>query len=90
MIPGELNIEIRNEERVIDQENEPIQGERLLKPIYQKGEMLFSEKSDTKAIVAARARVTESKKWAQYPTKKSEKTEQIQQQVFDRFQAMGI
>lgn len=88
--PGELNIEIRDGQRVIVQESEEVQGERLLKPIYRNGEMLFSETSDIKAIDQARARVSESRAWAEYEMKKSEATLQVQQEVYDRFQAMGI
>lgn len=52
--------------------------------------MLFSEPSDLKAIDQARARVAESKACSEYPMRKSKETERVQQEVYERFQAMGV
>lgn len=86
-IPGRLNIEIRDGERVIVQEDEEVQGERLLKPIYRNGAILFSEKSDIRAIDQAKDRVKESMKWILLSSRLSEKTEACKQEVRARFRA---
>lgn len=83
--PGRLNIEIRNGERVIVQESEEVRGERLLKPIYRNGAMLFAEKSDIKAIDQARDRVKSSMNLIMFPTRLSQKTQDCQAEVKERF-----
>lgn len=85
VIPGRTNIEIRDGERVIVQEDEPVQGERLLKTVYRNGKLLFEEPNDLRAVERARDRVQESMKHILLPTRLSEKTLAYQAEVKKRF-----
>jgi hypothetical protein len=42
-IPGELNIEITDTHRTIVQEDEPVQGKRLLTTVYKNGVLAYPE-----------------------------------------------
>lgn len=56
-LPGRLNVELRDGVRTIVNEAEEVRGERLLKTVYDHGRISFSEKSDLRAVEAARERV---------------------------------
>ena len=52
-IPGRLNIELRDDARVIVLEDEPRAGRRLLAPLYDRGTLLW-EDDDREGLAAAR------------------------------------
>lgn len=79
-IPGIPNVEIRDNERVIVQEDEKIEGERLLKKVYDKGEFLY-EGNDMEAIDQARLRLKETFELSQLESKKSPRTTKIHKYV---------
>lgn len=89
-IPGTLNIEIRDGARWIVQEDEPNNGIRVLKKVYESGELYFPgnpiEAINRARICAmgSRARLIAS------PTHKSQRTIQLQWQVRNRFIAQKI
>jgi len=82
-ISGYPNIEIRDHERVIVQEEEEVQGERLLDTVYDHGELYF-EGNDLDAIDQARARVKETFPQVSRPTRKSEKTIKAEQEALTK------
>ena len=49
--------------RTVVQENEEAKGERLLKKIYENGEILLPEANDNEDLDAARKQVKKSMKW---------------------------
>ncbi len=87
-IPGTLNIEIRNNTRYIVQEHEPVQGERLLQPVYKNGKLLYTI-DDMQAIKDAREQLLHTMQRVDYPTQESEKTAQIHQKVRKNLQNMA-
>ena len=90
-IPGKPNIEIvelpdGTITRTVVQEDEEVKGKRLLKTVYENGEIFFPESNDNIALDNARAQVEKSIKWItpwDEPTL-SEKTEQIKDQVREK------
>jgi nicotinic acid phosphoribosyltransferase len=88
--PGTLNIEIRDGVRWIVQEDEPQNGIRVLKKVYENGELYFTGNS-IEAIDQARACAIGSRaRLIACPTHKSIRTKLLQQQVRDRFMAQKI
>ncbi|MBP8016419.1 DUF5598 domain-containing protein [Candidatus Gracilibacteria bacterium] len=87
VIPGKLNIELRDGERCIVQEDEEVNGIRLLKKVYENGEMFFEE-NDLDAIDKARRKVKEEFNLINLPTRNSPKTEKLIQEV--RYRFLGI
>lgn len=83
-IPGDLNIEIRNDERVIVQEFEEVGGERLLKSVYENGKLLY-DTNDIAAVDVARRRLLETFDAVYLPSRESEITKEIHQKVRNRF-----
>jgi len=81
--PGTPNIEIRDRYRVIVQEDETIQGERLLQKVYDQGALKYDD-NDIQAVTDARARVLETFQWMEYPTIDSLKTQGYRQEVRER------
>lgn len=81
--PGTPNIEIRDGYRVIVQEDEEIQWERLLQTVYENGKLNY-DNNDIQAIHEARARVVETFQWMEYPTIDSFITETYRQQVREK------
>lgn len=84
-IPGRLNVEVRENERVIVNESEPVQGERLLKVVYSNGKTFFAEKSDLKAVENAREKVKASVADVLKPTVRSERVKRDREEVRERF-----
>lgn len=84
-IPGRLNVEIRETERVIVKEDEPVQGERLLKTVYSNGKTCFSEPSDLKAVENAREKVKFCVADILKPTVRSERVKRDREAVRERF-----
>lgn len=82
--PWELNIEIREDWRYIVQEDEEVLWERLLGLVYDNGKMFF-EWDDNEARDIAREQLKKSKKLLYLPTKKSEKTLRLCEEVRERF-----
>lgn len=79
-IPGQPNIEIRENERVIVQEDEEVQGERLLETVYDHGTFYF-EGNDLDAIDAAKQRVKETYPQTLLPVRESERTTEVRKQA---------
>lgn len=88
-IPGDPNLEIREDGRYIVQEDEKIVWERQLKIVYNNGELLF-EWNDLEAIEKAKAKVIDSEKLLELPTKKSERTITLCKEVKERFLETNI
>ncbi|MFA6255719.1 MAG: hypothetical protein WC606_00920 [Candidatus Absconditabacterales bacterium] len=82
--PGIPNIEIRDNTRYIVQEDEEIQGERLLKSVYEHGKLTYDD-NDIQAVSDARARLLETFQWMEFETKESDKTREIHEEVRQRF-----
>ncbi len=87
VIPWKLNIELRDGERCIVQEDEEVNGIRLLKKVYENWEMFFEE-NDLDAIDKARRKVKEEFNLINLPTRNSPKTEKLIQEV--RYRFLGI
>ena len=83
-IPGVLNIEIRDDARYVVQEDEEVQWERLLKTVYENGNLLYDD-DDIKAVDTARSRLLETLQFVDLETRESEKTKRIHQAVRARF-----
>ncbi len=81
--PGTPNIEIRDGYRVIVQEDEEMQWERLLQTVYENGALYYDE-NDVQAINQARIRVGETWERMKYPTIESFKTQQYRQEVREK------
>ena len=88
-VPGKINVEIREGERAIVNEAEEIQGKRLLKLVYSNGKTFFEEKSDVKAVEAARERVKAGVADALKPTVWSERVTKDLEDVKERFLKMA-
>jgi nicotinate phosphoribosyltransferase len=58
-IPGRLNVEIRDAERVIVLDDEPVEGRRLLSTVYDGGRLLY-DGDDRQALADAAAALAES------------------------------
>jgi nicotinic acid phosphoribosyltransferase len=82
--PGIPNIEIRDNTRYIVQEDEEIQGERLLKSVYEHWKLTYDD-NDIQAVSDARARLLETFQWMEFETKESDKTREIHEEVRQRF-----
>ncbi|HBB04355.1 TPA: hypothetical protein DCZ39_05705 [Patescibacteria group bacterium] len=82
--PGILNIEIREDGRYIVQDDEEIQGKRLLKPVYENGKLLYGD-DDIQAVTDARANLFETLNFLDLETKESETTKKIHEGVRERF-----
>ena len=80
-IPWIPNVEIRDNERVIVQEDEEITGERLLKKVYENWEFLYEQRNDSVALDDAKERVIKTMEHIKLPTIKSSKTQEIHSQV---------
>lgn len=87
--PGTPNIEIRETERVIVQEDEEIQGERLLQTVYDNGELLYDD-NDLQAVSDARAQLFKTMEWMKLPTVNSPKTDHYRQQVREKLRGTLI
>ena len=85
-IPGVLDIEIRDGTRYLVQESEPIQWERLFKTVYDNWKIYY-EDNDLEEIAKARQQVLKSKEWIWYPTKESDYTSNLHEQVRERLKA---
>ncbi len=79
-IPGMPNIEIRDEKRIIVQEDEEILWDRLLQKVYENWEF-FYEWNDIEAIDAARKRLLETFEWSKLKEEKSPRTSKIHNYV---------
>lgn len=82
-IPGDTNIEIRDNVRYIVQEDEEVQGERLLKNVYSNGELAYDD-NDIQAVTDARDQLLKTFDLAKLETKESEKTKKIHEEVRER------
>ena len=85
-IPGVLDIEIRDGTRYLVQESEPIQWERLFKTVYDNGTIYYWE-NDLQEIENARQQALKSKEWIEYPTKESDYTSSLHEQVREGLKA---
>lgn len=72
-IPGRPNVEIRNGMRYIVQEDERRVWVRLLKPLYDNWEF-FYDRPKVNDMLEARQRMIESRHWAEYESRFSDKT----------------
>lgn len=86
VIPGKLNIELVDWERVIVQDDEEVKWERLLKKVYDKWQLLF-EWSDSEAISVARQRVKDRFGLVELPWRLSKRCEEVRDEVRERFLA---
>ncbi len=84
-LPGKLNVEIRNGERVIVNEDEEVLGERLLKLVYSNGRTFFNEPSDLRAVEIARERVKAGMAKAMLPGRRSSRVEKDLEEMQERF-----
>ena len=82
-IPGDTNIEIRDNVRYIVQEDEKVQGERLLKNVYSNGELAYDD-NDIQAVTDARDQLLKTFDLAKLETKESETTRKIHEEVRER------
>lgn len=82
-IPGDTNIELRDGVRVIVQEDEEVQGERLLKNVYSQGTLQYDD-NDLEAVNAARQQLLKTFEMSKRETRESEKTEKIHADVRER------
>jgi nicotinic acid phosphoribosyltransferase len=78
--PGILNIEIRDGARYLVQEDEEVRGERLLSKVYENGK-LFYDDNDLAAIDQARQQLLKTLPLADLPTRESEATKAIHENV---------
>ncbi len=81
--PGIQNIEIRDGARYIVQEDEEVKGKRLLQPVYENGKLFYGD-DDLQLIKDARQQLLDTFQRVELPTKKSERTQQMQDQVRER------
>ena len=81
--PGIQNIEIRDGARYIVQEDEEVKGKRLLQPVYENGKLFYGD-DDLQLIKDARGQLLDTFQRVELPTKKSERTQQMQDQVRER------
>lgn len=86
--PWTPNIEIREGYRVIVQEDEEIQWERLLQTVYENGKLNYDD-NDIQAVNEARARVIETFQWLEYPTIDSFMTKEYRQQVREKLRGQN-
>ncbi len=86
-IPGKPNVEIRDNKRVVVQEDEEVQGKRLLKPIYHNGSFYFDTDNDLKAIDNARDQLVDTIKYIWYETIESPLTQKIHEEVRNNIMA---
>lgn len=84
-IPGIPNIEIRNWKRYIVQEDEEVQGLRLLTKVYENWEFFFEEKDDLKAMKDARVNMKKTMEYIDFEQIESEATKQAKADVARRF-----
>lgn len=84
-VPGTPNIELRDGYRVIVQEDEEIQWERLLQKVYEQG-ILFYDDNDIEAITNARTRLLETFALIDYPTIESHTTQKYRHNVRAKLQ----
>lgn len=85
-IPGRLNVELRDAERVIVLEEEPVAGRRLLVPAYDHGRFLFTDGGAAARAAAAR-RLAETFPLRLLPARKSAAVEGAVRAVEARFLA---
>ncbi|MDR2541433.1 MAG: nicotinamide phosphoribosyltransferase domain-containing protein [Candidatus Peribacteria bacterium] len=78
--PGVLNIEVRDGVRYLVQEDEEVQGERLLNKVYENGK-LFYDDNDLAAIDRAREQLLKTLPLVDFPTRESEITREIHENV---------
>lgn len=79
-IPGDLNLEIREDGRYIVQEYEEVKWERQLRVIYDNWKLFF-EWNDVEAIDNAKNRAVESKRKLVLSTKRSDLTQRLLEEV---------
>lgn len=88
VIPGKLNIELVDGERVIVQDDEEVRWERLLRKVYDRWQLLF-EWSDSEAISTARQRVKDRFGLVELPSRLSKRCEAVRDEVRERFLAVA-
>lgn len=81
-----LNIEVRDNERVIVQDDEPVQGKRLLDTVYKNG-ILTYETDGIQYVDTARNHLITTFSDIEKPTVLSAKTQAAVQEVADAFDA---
>jgi len=81
-IPWDTNIELRDGIRYIVQEDEAVQGERLLKNVYNNGILNYDD-NDLQAVNDARNQLLKTFEMHTWETKESEKTRKIHEEVRD-------
>ncbi len=84
-IPWNLNVEIRDNKRFIVQDEEKVNGERLLQTVYKDGELKYGS-DDFAYMDEARKYLIENFEKVFLPTEVSEATQKAQQQVNAWFQ----
>jgi hypothetical protein len=85
--PGMPNIEIRDEQRVIVQEDEEMKGERLLQTVYDNGELLYDD-NDLQAVSDAREQLLKTMELMKFPTVNSPKTDLYREQVRNKLRGV--
>lgn len=83
-IPGIPNVEIRENKRVIVQEYEKVEGQRLLEKVYDHGEIFFKG-NDLDAIDEAKKRLKETFEYIDFPSEDSAKTKEAKIHVQKKF-----
>lgn len=82
-IPGDTNIEIRDGVRYIVQEDEEVQGERLLKNVYSNGQLHYDD-NDIQAVNDARDQLLKTFELSKLETRESDRTRKIHEEVRER------
>jgi len=85
-IPGRLNVEIRDRERLIVLDGEPAAGRRLLAPVYDGGRLLYAG-DDRRAVADAAAVLAGSFASRLLPARRSAAVEEAVARVEERFLA---
>lgn len=84
--PWRINVEIRDDARVVVQEKEPVQWERLLKQVVDQWKHCYDD-NDIEATSTARKKVKETFYTKDLPSNESKLTQKIHQQVRRNIQA---
>ncbi len=82
-IPGDTNIELRDGVRVIVQEEEEMQGDRLLKTVYSEGVLQYDD-NDLQAVSDARQQLLKTFEASKWETRESDLTRSIHEAVRER------
>lgn len=88
-LPWKLNIEVRENERVIVQNEEAVKGKRLLTTVYENGTLKY-DRNDIKYIDDARKNLLETLSDIYKPTTLSTKTQEVVTEVKDWFEWQKI